>query len=204
MRRASRLCRHWMVPSNIFILAIGLLMGTSVLVSNRFGAGDTAKTARFGGFPCPGALSSALWGLPFVHLARHCFSFPAKRRNWRKRAAHFFIAGLVAVGRHPHDDRIFSGRRAQPATRHGHYDSANIINIGANYVLVRRHMAFPNWVPKGQSGLLLLLAGAGFCHFVLCLVFSRPRQIWHRPTGLGPAARVKCGASAMRRACPWS
>lgn len=36
-----------MVPSNIYILImIGLLMGTSVLVSNRFGAGQYEKTGE--------------------------------------------------------------------------------------------------------------------------------------------------------------
>ena len=52
-----------MVPSNIFILVmIGLLMGTSVLVSNRFGAGETAKTGEVWWLSLPWGIAIGLVG----------------------------------------------------------------------------------------------------------------------------------------------
>ena len=87
-----------MVPSNIFILVmIGLLMGTSVLVSNRFGGRD-AKTGEVWWFSLPGALPSAWWGLSFARLAKRCFCCPARRQNWPKKAGAFLsLPGLVCL-----------------------------------------------------------------------------------------------------------
>ena len=71
-----------MVPSNIFILVmIGLLMGTSVLVSNRFGAGETAKTGEVWWLSLP-------WGIAICYLAKH--------RSWRKKVGAFLsLPGLA-------------------------------------------------------------------------------------------------------------
>jgi MATE family multidrug resistance protein len=55
-----------MVPSNIFILImIGLLMGTSVLVSNKFGAKDYSGTGKVWWHAMPWGLSIGLVGMVF-------------------------------------------------------------------------------------------------------------------------------------------
>ena len=52
-----------MVPSNIFILVmIGLLMGTSVLVSNRYGAGKVEKTGEIWWLSLPWGILIGLLG----------------------------------------------------------------------------------------------------------------------------------------------
>ena len=61
-----------MVPSNIYILImIGLLMGTPVLVSNRFGAQEYDKTGQVWWNALPWGFSSALSAWYFAFSARN-------------------------------------------------------------------------------------------------------------------------------------
>ena len=58
-----------MVPSNIYILImIGLLMGTSVLVSNRFGAGQYDKTGEVLWHALPWGFAIGLIGFLFCYF----------------------------------------------------------------------------------------------------------------------------------------
>ena len=66
-----------LVPHNIFILImLGLIMGTSVLVSNRYGAGELQKTGEIWWIALPWALAIGLIGFVVCAKSAMPLAFP--------------------------------------------------------------------------------------------------------------------------------
>ena len=128
-----------MVPSNIFILVmIGLLMGTSVLVSNRFGAGDTAKTGEVWWLSLPWGIVIGLVGFAICAFGETLLLLSGQTPELAEKGGRIsFIAGLSLplAAIHMTTGFCLEGVR-NPRPGMVIMILANIINIGANYVLV--------------------------------------------------------------------
>ena len=85
-----------MVPSNIFILVmIGLLMGTSVLVSNRFGAGETAKTGEVWWLSLPWGIAIGVVGFVICAFGETLLLLSGQTPELAEKGGRIsFIAGL--------------------------------------------------------------------------------------------------------------
>ena len=143
-----------MVPSNIYILImIGLLMGTSVLVSNRFGAGQYDKTGEVLWHALPWGFAIGLIGFLFCYFGEFWLLLTGQNAVLAEKGGHIsIIAGLslplAAV--HMTTGFFLEGIR-NPRPGMVIMIAANIINIFANYLLVYGVYGFPE---LGAEGLI--------------------------------------------------
>ena len=142
-----------MVPSNIFILVmIGLLMGTSVFVSNRFGAGDTAKTGEVWWLSLPWGIVIGLVGFAICAFGETLLLLSGQTPELAEKGGRIsFIAGLSLplAAIHMTTGFFLEGVR-NPRPGMVIMILANIINIGANYVLVYGMYGFPELGAEGS------------------------------------------------------
>lgn len=142
-----------MVPSNIYILImIGLLMGTSVLVSNRFGAGQYEKTGEVLWHALPWGFAIGLIGFLFCYFGEFWLLLTGQDAELAKKGGHIsIIAGLslplAAV--HMTTGFFLEGIR-NPRPGMVIMIAANIINIFANYFLVYGVYGFPELGAEGS------------------------------------------------------
>lgn len=142
-----------MVPSNIFILImIGLLMGTSVVVSNRFGAGDYSKTGEVLWHALPWGFAIGLIGFLFCYFGEFWLLLTGQDAVLAEKGGHIsIIAGLslplAAV--HMTTGFFLEGIR-NPRPGMLIMIIANIINIFANYFLVYGVYGFPEMGAEGS------------------------------------------------------
>jgi MATE family multidrug resistance protein len=142
-----------MVPSNIFILVmIGLLMGTSVLVSNRFGARQYDKTGEVLWQALPWGFGIGLVGFLFCYFGEFWLLLTGQDATLASKGGHIsIIAGLslplAAV--HMTTGFFLEGIR-NPRPGMVIMIAANIINIFANYVLVYGVYGFPELGAEGS------------------------------------------------------
>lgn len=142
-----------MVPSNIFILVmIGLLMGTSVLVSNRFGAGETAKTGEIWWLSLPWGIAIGFVGFVICAFGETLLLLSGQTPELAAKGGRVsFIAGLSLplAAIHMTTGFFLEGVR-NPRPGMVIMIVANIINIGANYVLVYGMYGFPELGAEGS------------------------------------------------------
>ena len=142
-----------MVPSNIYILImIGLLMGTSVLVSNRFGAGQYDKTGEVLWHALPWGFAIGLIGFLFCYFGEFWLLLTGQDAVLAEKGGHIsIIAGLslplAAV--HMTTGFFLEGIR-NPRPGMVIMIAANIINIFANYFLVYGVYGFPELGAEGS------------------------------------------------------
>ena len=142
-----------MVPSNIYILImIGLLMGTSVLVSNRFGAGQYDKTGEVLWHALPWGFAIGLIGFLFCYFGEFWLLLTGQDAVLAEKGGHIsIIAGLslplAAV--HMTTGFFLEGIR-NPRPGMVIMIAANIINIFANYFLVYGVYGFPELCAEGS------------------------------------------------------
>ena len=142
-----------MVPSNIYILImIGLLMGTSVLVSNRFGAGQYEKTGEVLWHALPWGFAIGLIGFLFCYFGEFWLLLTGQDAVLAEKGGHIsIIAGLslplAAV--HMTTGFFLEGIR-NPRPGMVIMIAANIINIFANYFLVYGVYGFPELGAEGS------------------------------------------------------
>ena len=142
-----------MVPSNIYILImIGLLMGTSVLVSNRFGAGQYDKTGEVLWHALPWGFAIGLIGFLFCYFGEFWLLLTGQDAVLAEKGGHIsVIAGLslplAAV--HMTTGFFLEGIR-NPRPGMVIMIAANIINIFANYFLVYGVYGFPELGAEGS------------------------------------------------------
>jgi MATE family multidrug resistance protein len=142
-----------MVPSNIFILImIGLLMGTSVLVSNRFGARQYDKTGEVLWQALPWGFGIGLVGFLFCYFGEFWLLLTGQDATLASKGGHIsIIAGLslplAAV--HMTTGFFLEGIR-NPRPGMVIMIAANIINIFANYVMVYGVYGFPELGAEGS------------------------------------------------------
>jgi len=142
-----------MVPTNIYILImIGLLMGTSVLVSNRFGAGQYDKTGEVLWHALPWGFGIGLIGFLFCYFGEFWLLLTGQDPILAEKGGHIsIIAGLslplAAV--HMTTGFFLEGIR-NPRPGMVIMIAANIINIFANYVLVYGVYGFPELGAEGS------------------------------------------------------
>ena len=142
-----------MVPSNIYILImIGLLMGTSVLVSNRFGAGQYDKTGEVLWHALPWGFAIGLIGFLFCYFGEFWLLLTGQDAVLAEKGGHIsIIAGLslplAAV--HMTTGFFLEGIR-NPRPGMVIMIAANIINIFANYFLVYGVYSFPELGAEGS------------------------------------------------------
>ena len=142
-----------MVPSNIYILImIGLLMGTSVLVSNRFGAGQYDKTGEVLWHALPWGFAIGLIGFLFCYFGEFWLLLTGQDAVLAEKGGHIsIIAGLslplAAV--HMTTGFFLEGIR-NPRPGMVIMIAANIINIFANYLLVYGVYGFPELGAEGS------------------------------------------------------
>ena len=142
-----------MVPSNIYILImIGLLMGTSVLVSNRFGAGQYDKTGEVLWHALPWGFAIGLIGFLFCYFGEFWLLLTGQDAVLAEKGGHIsIIAGLslplAAV--HMTTGFFLEGIR-NPRPGMVIMIAANIINIFVNYFLVYGVYGFPELGAEGS------------------------------------------------------
>ena len=142
-----------MVPSNIFILIlIGMLMGTSVLVSNRFGAGALKQTGAVLAVAWPMAVLLGVIGFVFCYFGEFWLSLTGQDAVLAEKGGRIsIIAGLslplAAV--HMTTGFFLEGIR-NPRPGMVIMIVANIVNIFANYVLVYGLMGVPEMGAEGS------------------------------------------------------
>ncbi|MBL6787124.1 MAG: MATE family efflux transporter, partial [PS1 clade bacterium] len=142
-----------MVPSNIFILVmIGLLMGTSVLVSNRYGAGKVEKTGEIWWLSLPWGILIGLLGFVLCAFGEPLLLLSGQTPELAEKGGRIsFIAGLSLplAAIHMTTGFFLEGIR-NPRPGMVIMILANIINIGANYVLVFGLFGFPELGAEGS------------------------------------------------------
>ena len=142
-----------MVPSNIYILImIGLLMGTSVLVSNRFGAGQYAETGKVWWHALPWGFGLGLIGFLFCLFGESWLLLTGQTPELAAAGGRIsIIAGLslplAAV--HMTTGFFLEGIR-NPRPGMIIMIAANIINVFANYVLVYGLYGLPELGAEGS------------------------------------------------------
>lgn len=142
-----------MVPSNIFILVmIGLLMGTSVLVSNRYGAGQYDKIGEVLWQALPWGIAIGLVGFLFCYFGEFWLLLTGQDTELAAKGGHIsVIAGLSLplAAIHMTTGFFLEGIR-NPRPGMVIMIAANIINIFANYVLVYGVYGFPELGAEGS------------------------------------------------------
>ena len=142
-----------MVPSNIYILImIGMLMGTSVLVSNRYGAKQYKQTGEVLAIAWPMALVTGLIGFAFCYFGEFWLLLTGQTAELAAQGGRIsIIAGLslplAAV--HMTTGFFLEGIR-NPRPGMVIMIVANIINIFANYVMVYGLYGFPELGAEGS------------------------------------------------------
>lgn len=142
-----------MVPSNIYILImIGLLMGTSVLVSNRFGAKQYDKTGEVLWHALPWGFAIGLIGFVFCYFGEFWLLLTGQDPVLAEKGGRVsIIAGLslplAAV--HMTTGFFLEGIR-NPRPGMVIMIAANLINIVANYVLVYGLYGMPELGAEGS------------------------------------------------------
>ncbi len=142
-----------LVPHNIFILImLGLIMGTSVLVSNRFGAGELSKTGEIWWMALPWALAIGLIGFTVCAFGELLLLLWGIEPEIAAKAGHIsFIAGmsLPLASLHMVSGMFLEGVR-NPRPGMVIMLIANIVNVGANYVLVYGLYGLPELGAEGS------------------------------------------------------
>ena len=142
-----------MVPSNIFILImIGLLMGTSVLVSNRFGAGDYEKTGDVLWHALPWGFAIGLVGFAFCYFGEFWLLLSGQDAELAAKGGRVsIIAGLSLplAALHMTTGFFLEGIR-NPRPGMVIMIAANIVNIFANYILVYGMYGVPEMGAEGS------------------------------------------------------
>jgi len=142
-----------MVPSNIFILImIGLLMGTSVLVSNRFGAKQYDKTGDVLWQALPWGFGIGLIGFLFCYFGEFWLLLTGQDPELAAKGGRIsIIAGLSLplAALHMTTGFFLEGIR-NPRPGMVIMIVANIVNIFANYVLVYGLYGLPELGAEGS------------------------------------------------------
>ncbi len=187
-----------MVPSNIFILImIGLLMGTSVLVSNRFGAGQYDKTGEVLWHALPWGFAIGLVGFVFCYFGEFWLLLTGQDAVLAEKGGHIsIIAGLSLplAALHMTTGFFLEGIR-NPRPGMVIMIAANIINIFANYVLVYGVAGFPELGAEGSIWATFIVR----CMQVIA-IFS---YVWffldHKKYGLTKPKITWKGGTELRR-----
>ena len=187
-----------MVPSNIYILImIGLLMGTSVLVSNRFGAGQYEKTGEVLWHALPWGFTIGLIGFLFCYFGEFWLLLTGQDAELAKKGGHIsIIAGLslplAAV--HMTTGFFLEGIR-NPRPGMVIMIAANIINILANYFLVYGIYGFPELGAEGSIWATFVVR----CMQVLAILSYVWFFIDHKKFGLRKPKITWRGGTELRR-----
>jgi MATE family multidrug resistance protein len=187
-----------MVPSNIFILImIGLLMGTSVLVSNRFGAGQFDKTGEVLWQALPWGFVIGLVGFLFCYFGEFWLLLTGQEATLAAKGGHIsIIAGLslplAAV--HMTTGFFLEGIR-NPRPGMVIMIAANIINIFANYVLVYGVYGFPELGAEGSIWATFIVR----CMQVVAILSYVWFFIDHEKYGLRRPKITWAGGTELRR-----
>ena len=197
-----------MVPSNIYILImIGLLMGTSVLVSNRFGAGQYDKTGEVLWNALPWGFGIGLIGFLFCYFGEFWLLLTGQDSILAEKGGHIsIIAGLslplAAV--HMTTGFFLEGIR-DPRPGMVIMIAANIINIFANYVLVYGVYGFPELGAEGSiwaTFIVRCMQAVAILSYVWFFIdhekfgLSKPKITWRGGTDLrriGYASGISMG-----------
>ena len=187
-----------MVPSNIYILImIGLLMGTSVLVSNRFGAGQYDKTGEVLWHALPWGFAIGLIGFLFCYFGEFWLLLTGQDAVLAEKGGHIsIIAGLslplAAV--HMTTGFFLEGIR-NPRPGMVIMIAANIINIFANYFLVYGVYGFPELGAEGSIWATFIVR----CMQVVAILSYVWFFIDHEKFGLGKPKITWRGGTDLRR-----
>jgi MATE family multidrug resistance protein len=143
-----------LVPHNIFILImLGLLLGTSVLASRYFGAGDLKKAGEVWVLAMPWALFIGLVGFVVCAFGEVLLLLGGIEPDVAAKAGRIsFIAGLSLplAAMHMTTGFFLEGIR-NPRPAMVIMLLANVLNIGANYVLVYGLYGFPELGAEGST-----------------------------------------------------
>lgn len=149
-----------LVPHNIFILImLGLIMGTSVLVSNRYGAGELQKTGEVWWIALPWALAIGLIGFVVCAFGEVLLLLWGIEPEIAAKAGYIsFIAGLTLplAALHMVSGMFLEGVR-NPRPSMVIMLIANVVNVGANYVLVYGLYGLPELGAEGSIWATLLV-----------------------------------------------
>lgn len=141
------------VPHNIFILImLGLIMGTSVLVSNAYGAGQLHKAARIWWQALPWGFGIGVLGLIICAFGEPLLLLTGQSPEMAEKAgALSFIAGLSLplAALHMTTGFFLEGTR-NPRPGMVIMIFANLVNILANYALVFGHFGAPEMGAAGS------------------------------------------------------
>lgn len=198
-----------LVPHNIFILILlGLIMGTPVLVSNRFGAGELKKTGEVWWIALPWALSIGCIGFVVCAFGEQWLLLAGQEREVAARGGVVsLIAGLSLpfAAIHMATGFFLEGTR-NPRPGMIIIIVANIVNIFANYVLVYGLYGVPELGAIGSvwATLIVRIMQVSAILFYVWYVLDRekyginqiPGQFWLRGRDLrriGYAAGVSMG-----------
>ena len=142
-----------MVPSNIYILImIGLLMGTPVLVSNKFGAKDYQQTGQVWWNALPWGFFIGLIGMVFCFFGEEFLLLTGQTRELAEAGGRIsVIAGLSLplAAIHMTTGFFLEGIR-NPRPGMVIMIGANIINIFANYIMVYGLYGVPEMGAEGS------------------------------------------------------
>ncbi len=142
-----------MVPSNIYILImIGLLMGTPVLVSNKFGAKDYAQTGQVWWNALPWGFAIGLIGMVFCFFGEQFLLLAGQTPELAAAGGRIsIIAGLSLplAAIHMTTGFFLEGIR-NPRPGMVIMIAANIINIFANYIMVYGLYGMPELGAEGS------------------------------------------------------
>jgi len=142
-----------MVPSNIYILImIGLLMGTPVLVSNRFGAQEYDKTGQVWWNALPWGFFIGLVGMVFCFFGEEFLLLTGQTPELAEAGGRIsVIAGLSLplAAIHMTTGFFLEGIR-NPRPGMAIMIAANIINIFANYIMVYGLYGVPEMGAEGS------------------------------------------------------
>ena len=142
-----------MVPSNIYILIlIGMLMGTSVLVSNRFGAKQYEQTGEVLALAWPMAVVLGLIGFAFCYFGEFWLLLSGQDPELATQGGRIsIIAGLSLplAAIHMTTGFFLEGIR-NPRPGMVIMIAANIVNIFANYILVYGMYGLPEMGAEGS------------------------------------------------------
>ena len=135
-----------LIPSNIIIvILLGLLLGTSVLVSRHYGAGEYAKTGEVWLMSLPWAFLLGLVGLVFCAFGEEILLLSGQSAELAEQGgAVSLIAGLsIPMATIYLNTSFFLEAVRRPRPVMVIMIVANVVNIIANYVLVYGLYGFP-------------------------------------------------------------